>query len=213
MDWSVDKTTSAKEKPTRLQLVSCTLTSYFITFSWLTLSVFPLLRVIHVGHSQCDLLVQPPETGFVTRTLSERHIFLAAVWPFSRELLVSCPHGKPLQDFLVALRAEVVPVCTQVLCSLLGDVPEVFKTCFTLARLDLIFCVNVGCDSDAFRAGMTYGRQRNLWYKAVRQSPAKSDIWVLLVVDIPGAVKQSIIPSSPVFAAVTCESVEPRTTT
>lgn len=143
--------------------MSDALTSCFITFlSWTTVGVFPLPRVIQVGHSIRDLLVQMPELSFSTWT--ELHIHLAAAESASAERLSGCRRGKSLQGFPVAPRAKLLPSCTQTLGNLLGNIPAVFQRHFPRAQLDLLLWVIVGCDGSDFTEGMACRRDRNSWW-------------------------------------------------
>lgn len=139
---------------------SFTLTSCFVTFfPRLTVAVIPLRRVIHVGHGVCDIFIQLPESSFGSLTLPELRHLLAAGRYVSGWLHVSCPCGKPLQNLPVALGPELLPVCAQVLRSLLGHVPEVFNRCIMAARLDMVLCAKEGGDSGNFRQGVACGRR------------------------------------------------------
>lgn len=138
---------------------SFTLTSCFVTFfPWLTVAVIPLGRVIHVGHGVCDIFIQLPESNFGGLTLPEPRHLLAVGRDVSGRLRVSRPCGKPLEDLSVALGAEPLPVCAQVLRSLLGRVPEVFNRRIVAARLDLVLCAKEGGDRGSFRQGVACGR-------------------------------------------------------
>lgn len=146
---------------------SFTLTSCFVTFSSrLAVAVVPPRRVIHVGHGTCDIFIQPPESSVGGLTLPELRDLLAAGLDVSGRLHVSCPCGKPLQDLSVALGAEPLPVCAQVLGSLLGDVPEVFNRRITAARPDLVLCAKEGRDSGNLCQGVACGRRSESSWEA-----------------------------------------------
>lgn len=97
------------KKKTNTFRKSFALASCFATFrSRPGVSVFPLLEVIHVGRGTRHLLIQLPES--------------CRAWTPTR---VGRPPGKHLEGFRVTGRAGLLPVCAQVLGSLLGRVPEV----------------------------------------------------------------------------------------
>lgn len=74
------------------------------------------------------------------------------------------------------------------------------------------------CNSRTWRRRLH--RQHGLWGRAEKiemenggRTRGKERIRMLSGVSVPGAVKRRVRPSSPLFAVVTCVSVEPRTTT
>ena len=182
----------------------------FITFlSWTTVGVFPLLRVIQVGHSICNLLIQNPETSFSTWTGLHVHP-ASTVFPSCRR------RGKSLQGFLGALRAELLPACPWALSNLLGNIPAELQRRFPPAGLHPLLRVTVRCDGGNLSENMACGgggRGGSEKTKIRTLQQCEKRIWMPSGGSVPGAVKQRVRPSSPLFAGVTCVSVEPRITT